>query len=157
MIEERTGIITFQGNPLTLIGKGVSVGEAAPEFCVLANDLTPRTLADYKGKVLVISVVPSLDTPVCDMQTRRFNTEAAKLSDNCLLYTSLRTGLAGKIDGVCLEREHAVQTVPQPLLQIQQITPDKAGRQARHAYHVRRTGTPRSAMYCLSCPIVYSP
>ena len=48
MIEERTGIITFQGNPLTLIGKGVSVGEAAPEFCVLANDLTPRTLADYK-------------------------------------------------------------------------------------------------------------
>ena len=47
MIEERTGVITFQGNPLTLIGKGVSVGEAAPEFCVLANDLTPRTLADY--------------------------------------------------------------------------------------------------------------
>ena len=87
MIEERTGIITFQGNPLTLIGKGVSVGEAAPEFCVLANDLTPRTLADYKGKVLVISVVPSLDTPVCDMQTRRFNTEAAKLSDNVRILT----------------------------------------------------------------------
>ena len=70
MIEERTGIITFQGNPLTLIGKGVSVGEAAPEFCVLANDLTPRTLADYKGKVLVISVVrpsatcrPAVSTP----------------------------------------------------------------------------------------------
>ena len=81
MIEERTG------NPLTLIGKGVSVGEAAPEFCVLANDLTPRTLADYKGKVLVISVVPSLDTPVCDMQTRRFNTEAAKLSDNVRILT----------------------------------------------------------------------
>ena len=71
MIEERTGVITFQGNPLTLLGKGVSVGETAPEFCVLANDLTPRTLADYKGKVLVISVVPSLDTPVCDMQTHR--------------------------------------------------------------------------------------
>ena len=87
MIEERTGIITFQGNPLTLIGKVVSVGEAAPEFCVLANDLTPRTLADYKGKVLVISVVPSLDTPVCDMQTRRFNTEAAKLSDNVRILT----------------------------------------------------------------------
>lgn len=63
MIEERTGIITFQSNPLTLIGKGVSVGEAAPEFCVLANDLTPRTLADYKGKVLVISVVPSSTRP----------------------------------------------------------------------------------------------
>ena len=69
----------------------------------------------------------------------------------------LRTGLAGKIDGMRPEREHAEQAVPQPLLQIQQIAPDKAGRQARHAYHVRRTGTPRSAMYCLSCPIVYSP
>ena len=87
MIEERTGVITFQGNPLTLLGKGVSVGETAPEFCVLANDLTPRTLADYKGKVLVISVVPSLDTPVCDMQTRRFNTEAAKLSANVRILT----------------------------------------------------------------------
>ena len=87
MIEERTGIITFQGNPLTLLGKGVSVGEAAPDFSVLANDLTPRTLADYKGKVLVISVVPSLDTPVCDMQTRRFNAEAAKLSDNVRILT----------------------------------------------------------------------
>ena len=77
MIEERTGVITFQGNPLTLLGKGVSVGETAPEFCVLANDLTPRTLADYKGKVLVISVVPSL----------RFNTEAAKLSANVRILT----------------------------------------------------------------------
>ena len=61
MIEERTGIITFQGNPLTLIGKGVSVGEAAPEFCVRAKDLTPRTLADYKGKVLTCR--PAVSTP----------------------------------------------------------------------------------------------
>ena len=87
MIEERTGVITFQGNPLTLLGKGVSVGDAAPNFCALANDLSERTLADYKGKVLVLSVVPSLDTPVCDMQTRRFNTEAAKLSDDVRILT----------------------------------------------------------------------
>lgn len=83
MIEERTGVITFQGNPLTLLGKGVSVGETAPEFCVLANDLTPRTLADYKGKVLVISVVPSLDTPVCDMQTRPFQHRSRQAFRQC--------------------------------------------------------------------------
>ena len=95
MIEERTGIITFQGNPLTLIGKGVSVGEAAPEFCVLANDLTPRTLADYKGKVLVISVVPSLDTPVCDMQTRRVDA-VETLSDHRDLSFGTAYGVAIK-------------------------------------------------------------
>ncbi len=87
MIEERTGVITFQGNPLTLLGKSVSVGEPAPDFRVLANNLAERTMADYKGKVLILSVVPSLDTPVCDMQTRRFNTEAAKLSDNVRILT----------------------------------------------------------------------
>lgn len=87
MIEERTGVITFQGNPLTLLGKGVSVGDPAPDFRVLANNLAERTMADYKGKVLILSVVPSLDTPVCDMQTRRFNTEAAKLSDNVRILT----------------------------------------------------------------------
>ena len=78
---ERTGIITFKGNPLTLIGPEVKAGDAAPDFTVLANDLSPATLADYKGKVLIIAAVPSLDTPVCDMETRRFNTEAAKLGD----------------------------------------------------------------------------
>lgn len=87
MIEERTGMVTIEGNPITLLGKGVTVGEAAPDFCALANDLSERRLADYKGKVLVISVVPSLDTPVCDMQTRRFNAEAAKLSDKVRILT----------------------------------------------------------------------
>ena len=87
MNEERTGVVTFKGMPLTLLGKPVSVGDAAPDFQVLANDLSPRTLADYKGKVLVLSVVPSLDTPVCDMQTRRFNTEAAGLSDKVRILT----------------------------------------------------------------------
>ena len=87
MIEERTGVITFGGNPLTLLGKGVNTGDKAPDFTVLANDLSPRTLADYKDKVLVISVVPSLDTGVCDMQPRRFNTEAAGLSDKVRILT----------------------------------------------------------------------
>ena len=105
MIEERTGIITFQGNPLTLIGKGVSVGEAAPEFCVLANDLTPRTLADYKGKVLVISVVPSLDTPVCDMQTLSDNVRILTISCDLPFAQTRWCGAAG-VDAVETLSDH---------------------------------------------------
>lgn len=72
--------ITMMGNPLPLEGQSVSVGQNAPDFTVLANDLSPKTLKDFAGKVLVLATVPSLDTPVCDMEVRRFNTEAAALS-----------------------------------------------------------------------------
>jgi thiol peroxidase len=70
---ERTGIITFKGNPLTLIGEEVKVGGAAPNFTVLKNDLSPVSLSDFAGKTLIISAVPSLVTPVCDTETRKFN------------------------------------------------------------------------------------
>lgn len=73
--------VTFQGNPLHLEGSLPVVGEKAPDFVLAANDLSPRSLKDYAGKVLVLVCVPSLDTPVCDMEVRRFNTEAAALSD----------------------------------------------------------------------------
>lgn len=73
--------VTFQGKPLHLEGKQPVEGQKAPDFTVAANDLSPRGLKDYAGKVLVLVSVPSLDTPVCDMEVRRFNTEAAKLSD----------------------------------------------------------------------------
>lgn len=73
--------ITFKGNPVTLIGEEVKVGQQAPNFTCLANDLTPVTLDDSKGHVRLISVVPSIDTGVCDAQTRRFNEEAAKLEN----------------------------------------------------------------------------
>lgn len=79
---ERTGAITFNDNPLTLIGDEVKVGDAAPDFSLITTDLGTATLADYEGKVLVIATVPSLDTPVCDMETRRFNSEAAALGDD---------------------------------------------------------------------------
>lgn len=79
--------ITFQNNPVTLIGEKVKVGDTAPDFTVLANDLTPVTLADTKGKVRLISVVPSLDTGVCAQQTRRFNEEATSLSDDVKVLT----------------------------------------------------------------------
>lgn len=84
---ERTGIITFKSNPLTLMGTPVNVGDKAPDFTVTANDLSPRTLADYKGKVCIFSVVPSLDTGVCDLQTKRFNAEAAALGDHIRILT----------------------------------------------------------------------
>ncbi|MHC1742584.1 MAG: thiol peroxidase [Syntrophobacteraceae bacterium] len=84
---ERTGVITFQGNPLTLVGKEVKAGDRAPELEVLDNGLGTVTLASYKGKVLVISSVPSLDTPVCDMETRRFNAEAGKLGSDVVILT----------------------------------------------------------------------
>lgn len=86
-MNERTGIITFQGNPLTLLGNEIKVGDKAPEFSVTDNELGPKTLADFAGQVLIVSAVPSLDTPVCDMETRRFNTEAANLGDEIKILT----------------------------------------------------------------------
>ncbi|MBO9604308.1 MAG: thiol peroxidase [Paenibacillaceae bacterium] len=87
MSQERTGVATFKGNPLTLIGNEVKVGDTAPDFTVNKNLLEEATLATYAGKVKLISVVPSLDTGVCDAQTRRFNEEAAKLGDNVVVLT----------------------------------------------------------------------
>lgn len=87
MAQERKGVVTFKGNPLTLVGKEIKAGEKAPDFTLLGKDLSPVTLADSKGKVRLISVVPSLDTPVCDQQTRRFNEEAAKLPANVEVLT----------------------------------------------------------------------
>ena len=84
---ERSGIITLQGNPLTLLGEELRVGDQAPDFEVLDNDLSPIKLSTYKGKVCVISSVPSLDTPVCDMETRRFNEDAGNLSDDVAILT----------------------------------------------------------------------
>lgn len=78
---------TFKGNPITLAGTQVKVGDKAPNFKVSKNLLTDVTLADYAGKIKLISVVPSLDTGVCDQQTRRFNEEAASLGDNVAILT----------------------------------------------------------------------
>jgi thiol peroxidase len=86
-MKERTGIVTMKGNPLTLIGKEVKVGDSPPDLEVLDNDLSPVKLSSFRGKVCVISSVPSLDTPVCDMETRRFNQEAGKLSADVQILT----------------------------------------------------------------------
>ncbi|AIE61030.1 thiol peroxidase [Bacillus methanolicus] len=88
--------ITFKGNPVTLLGNEVKVGDKAPDFKVLANDLSEVTLADTKGQVRLISVVPSLDTGVCDAQTRRFNEEASKLDNVKVLTISVDLPFAQK-------------------------------------------------------------
>ena len=85
--QERKGAATFKGNPLTLIGPELKRGDKAPGFQLLANDLSPVTLESFKGKTKLISVVPSLDTPVCDMQTKRFNEEASKLPSDVVILT----------------------------------------------------------------------
>lgn len=76
---ERPGATTLRGNPLTLVGPELKPGDKAPEFEAIDDALKPVTLASTGGSVRVFSVVPSLDTPVCDAQTKRFNEEAAGL------------------------------------------------------------------------------
>ncbi len=80
-MEKRTGVATFQGKPLTLLGPDIKVGQKAPPFKLLAIDMSEVSLSESKGKVRLLSVVPSLDTPVCDLQTQRFEAEAAKFPD----------------------------------------------------------------------------
>ena len=86
-MSERAGAVTMRGNPLTLVGDELKKGDKAPEVELLDNDMAPVNLGSYEGKVRLITSVPSLDTPVCDMETRRFNTEAAKLGPEVVILT----------------------------------------------------------------------
>jgi thiol peroxidase len=87
MTEERKNIVTFKGNPATLLGPDIKVGDSAPDFHVVDNALQPVTLASNLGKVQIITVVPSLDTPVCDTMTRKFNEKAAQLPESVVVLT----------------------------------------------------------------------
>ena len=96
-MKERTGMITMRGNPLTLVGNEVKVGKMAPDFVVLDNNLSPVKFSSFRGKSCILSSVPSLDTPVCDMETRKFNEEAARLgSDVAILTISMDLPFAQK-------------------------------------------------------------
>lgn len=81
-MEERTGAVTFQGKPLTLLGSEPKVGDDASDVTLLANDLSEVKLSSLRGKVVIIASVPSLDTPVCSAEGHRFNEEAASLGDD---------------------------------------------------------------------------
>ncbi len=86
-MNERQGIITMRGNPLTLIGNEVKVGGTAPDFTVVDNNLAPVKFSSFRGKTCILSSVPSLDTPVCDMETRKFNEEAGRLGSDVTVLT----------------------------------------------------------------------
>jgi thiol peroxidase len=87
-MKERTGLITFKGNPLTLVGNEVKIGQKAPEAELVANDLSIVRLSSLSGgKVCLLTSVPSLDTPVCDTETRRFNEEAGKMGPGIAVLT----------------------------------------------------------------------
>ncbi len=86
-MESHKGIITMHGNPLTLVGKQLKVGDQSPDASVLDNSLAPVKLSSFRGKVCVILSVPSLDTPVCDLEIRKFNQEAANLAKDTAIVT----------------------------------------------------------------------
>ena len=84
---ERKGMITMMGNPLTLVGNEVQEGDAAPDFVVLDNNLNEVRFSLFLGKTCIISSVPSLDTPVCDLETKMFNEEAGRLGKDVVILT----------------------------------------------------------------------
>lgn len=86
-MNERTGIVEMKGRPLTLVGDEIKVDDMAPDFEALDNDLELIKLSSFKGKVVVISTVPSLDTQICDIETKRFNDEAKRLGDDVVILT----------------------------------------------------------------------
>lgn len=86
-MSDRKGLVTFMGNPLTLVGNELKVGDVAPDCVVLDNNLEAVKLSSFRGKVCVLSSVPSLDTPVCDMETRKFNEQAGRLGKDVVILT----------------------------------------------------------------------
>ncbi len=90
MADDRKGAVTLRGNPITLGGPELKPGQRAPDFTALDNGLKPIKLSDATGKVIILSSVPSLDTPTCDTETRRFNQEAAKLGGGVEVWTISR-------------------------------------------------------------------
>src|SRR3984893_19332941 len=87
MAEERKGAVMMRGNPMTLVGPELKTGQTAPAFTAVGKGLAPVTLDQFKGKVKIIAAIPSIDTPVCDAETRRFNEEAGKLPGDVQILT----------------------------------------------------------------------
>jgi thiol peroxidase len=86
-VKETKGIVTFVDTPVTLLGETINSGDTAPDFTLVGQGLAPVSLSDFKGKTVVLSIFPSIDTGVCQAQTRRFNKEAAALSDDIVILT----------------------------------------------------------------------
>ena len=84
---ERIGMVTMKGNPITLVGDEVTVGQKAPDFVTIDHNLAPVKFSSYRGKICILASVPSLDTPVCATETRKFNEEASRLSPDIVILT----------------------------------------------------------------------
>lgn len=94
---ERKNAVTLKGNPVTLLGEEAKVGEKAKDFTVINPNLEPVTLSDFKNKIKLIAAVPSLDTPVCDLEINKFNNEAANISkDIVIIFISMDLPFAQK-------------------------------------------------------------
>jgi thiol peroxidase len=85
MMQKRPGIVTLKGSPVTLLGPELEAGAPAPDFTLLDGSLQPVRLGRFAGKTKLVSVVPSLDTPICELQTKRFHEEAATLPDTVVV------------------------------------------------------------------------
>ena len=96
MVDKRENLVTMGGNPMTLIGKETKLGDKGPDFTALTNDLSPYSLKDAGDQIKVISVVPSLDTGVCELQTINFNEMATELEDVVILTLSVDLPFAQK-------------------------------------------------------------
>lgn len=97
MVEARTGEVTMRGNPITLLGPRIEANEDAPDFTALRDLVTPFRLSETEGKVRILLSVPSLDTPVCSLEAKRFNEEAARLGDDVqVIVVSVDTPFAQK-------------------------------------------------------------
>jgi len=86
-METCTKKVTLGGKELTLEGNCLKTGDKAPNFTLADNDLNPKTLSDFNQKTIILSTVPSLDTPTCDLETKTFNNKAAELSDDIIILT----------------------------------------------------------------------
>ena len=112
-MQKRTNEVTMKGQPVTLLGPRLKVGDKAPDFLVTGSDRAPIKLSDFKGKVKIINAVPSVDTPVCNAQVHHFNVEAGKLKDTVILSVSVdlpfalaRYCAADGIDAVKVTSDH---------------------------------------------------
>jgi len=153
---ERTEAVNFGGKLITVVGPELKVGDKAPDFTVTANDLSPKTLDSWAGQTRIISVVPSLDTKVCDIQTRKFNESAAAHPDTVVLTISMDLPFAQKrwcgaagVDKVHTLSDHRAASFGTAygvlikdvrLLQRSVFVVDKAGI-IKHAEYIVNTGS----------------
>ncbi len=96
MVQERANAVTLKGNPMTLMGTPVRPGQKAPDFTVLANDMSPVTLASTAGKTRIFLSVPSLDTPVCDTEVKTFSKRAGEVPNTEIIVVSVDLPFAQK-------------------------------------------------------------